>query len=64
MSTYLDANNETCDLPLVLVIPQLLQWYAVLVLSHFLDNKRCPQLYISNKICFHCYVVDKISRTP
>jgi hypothetical protein len=41
MSTYLDANNETCDLPLVLVIPQLLQWYVKLVLSHFLDNKGC-----------------------
>jgi hypothetical protein len=38
MSTYLDANNETCDLPLVLVIPQLLQWYVKLVLTHFLDQ--------------------------
>jgi hypothetical protein len=57
MSTYLDANNETCNLPLVLVIPQLLQWYVELVLSHFLDNKGCPKLYISNQIRFR-YVVD------
>ena len=50
--TYLDANNETCNLPLVLVIPPLLQWYVELVLSHFLDNKSCPKLYISNHIHF------------
>ena len=50
--TYLEANNETCNLPLVLVIPPLLQWYVELVLSHFLDNKRCPKLYTSNQIHF------------
>jgi hypothetical protein len=44
-----DTNNEICNLPLVLVIPQLLQWYVELVLSHFLDNKGCPKLYISNR---------------
>jgi hypothetical protein len=63
MSTYLDANNETCNSPLVLVIPQLLQWYLEVVLSHFLDNKGCLKLDISNQIRFR-YVVDKISRTP
>jgi hypothetical protein len=49
MSTYLDTNNEICNLPLVLVIPQLLQWYVELVLSHFLDNKGCPKLYIKTE---------------